>query len=97
MTIRDQRSRQTLENLKSNISKTVRDREMCPQTSNSIKKLTPDDLLKFKGQGQTLKTLKSYMSKMVRDSEKVSMEVRKEVMHGLTNNENILTSGDIKF
>ena len=39
--------------------------------------------LKVKGQGQTLKTSKSNISKTVRDREKVSMEVRYEVMYGL--------------
>ena len=37
-----------------------------------------------KGQGQTLKTLKSNVSKTVRDREKVSIEVRYEVVYGLS-------------
>ena len=45
--------------------------------------------LKVKGQGQTLKTLKSNISKTVRDREKVSMEVKKEVLYELSNGENI--------
>ena len=42
-----------------------------------------------KGQSQTLKTLKSNISKTVDDREKVSTEVRLEVMHGLSNGKNI--------
>ena len=45
--------------------------------------------LKVEGQGQTLKTLKSNISKTVRDIEQVSIEVRWEVMYGLSNGENI--------
>ena len=36
-----------------------------------------------------MKTLKSNISKTVRDREKVSIEVRLEVMYGLSNGENI--------
>ena len=45
--------------------------------------------LKVKGEDQTLKTLKSNISKTVRDREKVSMEVRLEVLYGLSTGENI--------
>ena len=45
--------------------------------------------LKVEGQGQTLKTLKSNISRTVRDREKVSMEVRYEVIYGLPNYGNI--------
>ena len=46
-------------------------------------------LLKVKGHGQTPKTLKSNISKTVLDREKISIEVSKEVMHRLSNGENI--------
>ena len=48
---------------------------------------------KVKGQGQTLKTLKSNISKTVRDREKVSMGVKKVVIYGLSNGENIFDLG----
>ena len=70
---------QTLKILKSNISKTVRDREQVsievryevmyglPNIENIFDLWWP---LEVKGQGQTLETLKSNISKMVRDREK---------------------------
>ena len=72
---------QTLKILKSNISKTVRDRE------NVSYKLDRKSCMGFrmvrifltsgdsKGQGQILKYLKSNISKTVRNREKVSIEV----------------------
>ena len=45
--------------------------------------------LKVKGQSQTLKTSKSNIWKTVRDRKKVPIEVRKEVMYGLSNGKNI--------
>ena len=49
----------------------------------------PSCPLKVKGQDQTLKTLKSNISKTGRDRKKVFIEVRKEVMYGLSNGKNI--------
>ena len=57
--------------------------------SNSENILDPRWPLKVKGQGQTLQFLKSNISKTVRDRENVSIEVRYEVMYGLSNGENI--------
>ena len=45
----------------------------------------PRWLLGVKGQGQTLKTLKSNISKSVRDGEVLSIEVKQEVIYGLSN------------
>ena len=71
--------------VKSNISKTVRDREMVSievkyvvmyGLSNGIKSFNPKWPPGVKGQGQTLKSLKSDISKTVRDREIVSVEVK---------------------
>ena len=76
---------QTLKSLKSNISKTVRDREMLSiavkkeiiyELSNGINCFDPRCFLGVKGQGRTLKTLKSNISKTVRDREMLSIEVK---------------------
>ena len=75
---------QTIKTLKSNISKTVRDREMVSievkeeviyGLSNDMNFFDPRWLLGVKGQGQTLITLKSIILKMVWDKEMVSIEV----------------------
>ena len=76
---------QPLKTLKSNISKTVRDREKVSievryliiyGLSNGEKNFDLRWPLKVKGQSQTLKTLKSNISKTVWYGEKVSLEVR---------------------
>ena len=45
--------------------------------------------LKVKGQDKAVKTLMSNISKTVRDEEKVSIDVKKEVIYGLSNGGNI--------
>ena len=69
--------------LKSNISKTVRDREMVSikvnqeviyRLSNGFKLFDHSWPLEGKGQGQILKTVKSNIPITVRDREKVSIE-----------------------
>ena len=72
----------------------VRD-EVMYGLSNGIKIFDLRRHLKVKGQGQTLKSLKSNISKTVRDREKVSMEVRKEVMRGLSSGIEHLISDDL--
>ena len=59
------------------------------ELSNGETIFDPSWPLKVKGQSQTLKTLKSNISKTVRDRKKVPIEVRKEVMYGLSNDWNI--------
>ena len=69
----------------SNISKTVRDREMLSievkyeviyGLSNDINFLDPRLPFGVEGQGQTLKTLMSNISKTVRDGEMLSIDVK---------------------
>ena len=76
---------QTLKILKSNISKTLRDREKVSMgvkqeviywLSNGENTFDLGSPLKIKSQCQTLKTLESNISKTVRDRKKMSMEVR---------------------
>ena len=71
--------------MKSNLSKTVRDREMVSigikykviyGLSNDIKNIDSRRPSEVKGQGQTVKMLKSISSTTVRDREMVSIEVK---------------------
>ena len=53
--------------------------------SNGEKFFDPRRPSNVKGQGQTLKTVKSNISKTVRDREMLSIEVKYEVIFGLSN------------
>ena len=57
---------------------------MC-RLSNGMKLFDLRKPVEVKGQGQTLKSLKSNISITVRDRKKMSMEIRKEVIYGLSN------------